>query len=121
MKSELTSELASSSGVSTTALASSGTDSSGHDIITQQPRSQHTLQSESDLTSCDLTTSTTKGDADDSVLSRSSSQISAIQSDPTVDLNDGTQASSPVSDSSQTTTEGPDSAVTPDSSEIVSA
>lgn len=37
-------------------------------------------------------------------------------------MNEGTtQASSPVSDSSQTTTEGPDSAVTPsDSSEIVS-
>lgn len=120
MKSELTSELASSSGVSTSS-ASSVADSSGHDIITEQPRSQHTLQSESDLTSCDLTSSTTKGDADDGVLSRSSSQISAIQSDPTVDLNDGTQASSPISDSSQTTTEGPDSAVTPDSSDIVSA
>ncbi|XP_066488921.1 huntingtin [Tiliqua scincoides] len=118
MKSELTSELASSSGVST-ASASSVADSSEHDIITQQPRSQHTLQSESDLTSCDLSSSATKGDVDDSVLSRSSSQISAIQSDPTVDLNDGTQASSPISDSSQTTTEGPDSAVTPDSSEII--
>ncbi|XP_019381604.1 PREDICTED: huntingtin isoform X1 [Gavialis gangeticus] len=121
MKSEITSELASSSGVSTAgSVVSSATDPTGHDIITEQPRSQHTLQSDSvDLSSCDLTSTATEGEEDD-VLSRSSSQISAVQSDPTMDLNDGTQASSPVSDSSQTTTEGPDSAVTPsDSSEIV--
>uniref|UniRef100_A0A8C4V0B3 Huntingtin n=1 Tax=Falco tinnunculus TaxID=100819 RepID=A0A8C4V0B3_FALTI len=118
---EITSELASSSGVSTAgSVGSSAADPTGHDIITEQPRSQHTLQSDSvDLTSCDLTSTATEGEEDD-VLSRSSSQISAVHSDPTMDLNDGTQASSPVSDSSQTTTEGPDSAVTPsDSSEIV--
>uniref|UniRef100_A0A8C3JUD9 Huntingtin n=1 Tax=Calidris pygmaea TaxID=425635 RepID=A0A8C3JUD9_9CHAR len=121
MKGEITSELASSSGVSTTgSVGSSAADSTGHDIITEQPRSQHTLQSDSvDLTSCDLTSTATQGEEDD-VLSQSSSQISAVQSDATMDLNDGTQASSPISDSSQTTTEGPDSAVTPsDSSEIV--
>ncbi|XP_040410548.1 huntingtin isoform X2 [Cygnus olor] len=121
VKGEITSELASSSGVSTAGSAgSSAADTTGHDIITEQPRSQHTLQSDSvDLTSCDLTSTATEGE-DDDVLSRSSSQISAVQSDPTMDLNDGTQASSPISDSSQTTTEGPDSAVTPsDSSEIV--
>ncbi|KAF1415254.1 Huntingtin, partial [Spheniscus humboldti] len=121
MKGEITSELASSSGVSTAgSVGSSAADSTGHDIITEQPRSQHTLQSDSvDLTSCDLTSTAAEGEEDD-VLSRSSSQISAVQSDPTMDLNDGTQASSPISDSSQTTTEGPDSAVTPsDSSEIV--
>lgn len=121
VKGEITSELASSSGVSTAGSAgSSAADPTGHDIITEQPRSQHTLQSDSvDLTSCDLTSTATEGE-DDDVLSQSSSQISAVQSDPTMDLNDGTQASSPISDSSQTTTEGPDSAVTPsDSSEIV--
>uniref|UniRef100_A0A8C0ZK08 Huntingtin n=1 Tax=Cyanistes caeruleus TaxID=156563 RepID=A0A8C0ZK08_CYACU len=122
VKGEITSELASSSGVSTAGSGgSSAADPTGHDIITEQPRSQHTLQSDSvDLASCDLTSTATEGE-DDEVLSRSSSQISAVQSDATMDLNDGTQASSPISDSSQTTTEGPDSAVTPsDSSEIVS-
>ncbi|NXP17333.1 HD protein, partial [Scytalopus superciliaris] len=121
VKGEITSELASSSGVSTAgSVGSSAADPTGHDIITEQPRSQHTLQSDSvDLTSCDLTSTATEGEEDE-VLSRSSSQISAVQSDATMDLNDGTQASSPISDSSQTTTEGPDSAVTPsDSSEIV--
>ncbi|XP_074848498.1 huntingtin isoform X2 [Carettochelys insculpta] len=122
IKSEITSELVSSSGVSTAgSIVSSSADPAGHDIITEQPRSQHTLQSDSvDLTSCDLASTATEGEEDD-VLSRSSSQISTVQSDPIMDLNDGTQASSPISDSSQTTTEGPDSAVTPsDSSEIVS-
>uniref|UniRef100_A0A803WEB9 Huntingtin n=1 Tax=Ficedula albicollis TaxID=59894 RepID=A0A803WEB9_FICAL len=121
VKGEITSELASSSGVSTAgSVGSSAADPTGHDIITEQPRSQHTLQSDSvDLAGCDLTSAATEGE-DDEVLSRSSSQISAVQSDATMDLNDGTQASSPISDSSQTTTEGPDSAVTPsDSSEIV--
>ncbi|NXF79169.1 HD protein, partial [Sclerurus mexicanus] len=121
VKGEITTELASSSGVSTAgSVGSSAADPTGHDIITEQPRSQHTLQSDSvDLASCDLTSTATEGEEDE-VLSRSSSQISAVQSDATMDLNDGTQASSPISDSSQTTTEGPDSAVTPsDSSEIV--
>uniref|UniRef100_A0A8D0L1P4 Huntingtin n=1 Tax=Sphenodon punctatus TaxID=8508 RepID=A0A8D0L1P4_SPHPU len=121
VKSEITSELTASSGVSTAgSVVNSTADPTGHDIITEQPRSQHTLQSDStDLTSCDLTSTVTEGD-DEDMLSRSSSQISAVQSDPAMDLNDGTQASSPLSDSSQTTTEGPDSAVTPsDNSEIV--
>ncbi|XP_027747233.1 huntingtin isoform X3 [Empidonax traillii] len=121
VKGEITSDLASSSGVSTAgSVGSSAADPAGHDIITEQPRSQHTLQSDSvELASCDLTSTATEGEEDE-VLSRSSSQISAVQSDATMDLNDGTQASSPISDSSQTTTEGPDSAVTPsDSSEIV--
>ncbi|XP_027747232.1 huntingtin isoform X2 [Empidonax traillii] len=112
---------ASFTGVSTAgSVGSSAADPAGHDIITEQPRSQHTLQSDSvELASCDLTSTATEGEEDE-VLSRSSSQISAVQSDATMDLNDGTQASSPISDSSQTTTEGPDSAVTPsDSSEIV--
>uniref|UniRef100_A0A8C4L8R7 Huntingtin n=1 Tax=Equus asinus asinus TaxID=83772 RepID=A0A8C4L8R7_EQUAS len=121
VKGEIGGELAASSGVSTPGSASSAADSAGHDIITEQPRSQHTLQPDSvDLTGCDLTSAATDGVEED-ILSHSSSQISAVPSDPAMDLNDGTQASSPISDSSQTTTEGPDSAVTPsDSSEIVS-
>ncbi|XP_066242929.1 huntingtin isoform X4 [Saccopteryx leptura] len=120
VKGEICGELAASSGVSTPGSVSSAADSTGHDIITEQPRSQHTLQPDSvDLTGCDLTSAATDGDEED-ILSHSSSQISAVPSDPAMDLNDGTQASSPLSDSSQTTTEGPDSAVTPsDSSEIV--
>ncbi|XP_030915927.1 huntingtin, partial [Geospiza fortis] len=121
VKGEITSDLASSSGVSTAgSVGSSAADATGHDIITEQPRSQHTLQSEPvELPSCDLTSAAAEGEEEE-MLSRSSSQISAVQSDATMDLNDGTQASSPISDSSQTTTEGPDSAVTPsDSSEIV--
>ncbi|XP_006893721.1 PREDICTED: huntingtin [Elephantulus edwardii] len=120
VKGEVAGELAASSGVSTPGSTSSAADSVGHDIITEQPRSQHTLQSDPvDLASCDLASAATDGDEED-ILSHSSSQISAVPSDPAMDLNDGTQASSPISDSSQTTTEGPDSAVTPsDSSEIV--
>lgn len=121
VKGEICGELAASSGLSTPGSASSAADSTGHDIITEQPRSQHTLQPDSvDLAGCDLTSTATDGDEED-ILSHSSSQISAVPSDPATDLNGGTQASSPISDSSQTTTEGPDSAVTPsDSSEIVS-
>ncbi|KAM6440076.1 huntingtin isoform 3-T3 [Liasis olivaceus] len=116
VKSELNSELTSTSGISTATSSASGPP--GCDIITEQPRSQHVLQSESDLSTCDLTGTAMKADADDDILSRSSSQISAIQSDPAGDMNDGT--SSPISDSSQTTTEGPDSAVTPsDYSEMI--
>ncbi|XP_045429955.1 huntingtin isoform X2 [Pipistrellus kuhlii] len=113
-KGEISGELAASSGVSTPGSVSSAADSTGHDIITEQPRAQHTLQPDSvDLAGA------TDGDEED-ILSRSSSQVSAGPSDPALDLNEGTQASSPLSDSSQTTTEGPDSAVTPsDSSEIV--
>ncbi|XP_056410998.1 huntingtin isoform X2 [Hyla sarda] len=116
VKNEESSDMGASS-----AAATSSPDSTTHDIITEQPRSQHTLQSESvDLSSSDMASTVTEGDEED-MLSRSSSQISTVQSDANMELNEGTtQASSPVSDSSQTTTEGPDSAVTPsDSSEIV--
>ncbi|KAL7976412.1 hypothetical protein Chor_015476 [Crotalus horridus] len=113
VKSELSSELAPTSGLATAAVSAS--DPPACDIITEQPRSQHVLQSESELPACDPTGAAPRADADDEILSRSSSQISAIQSD----VNDGT--SSPISDSSQTTTEGPDSAVTPsDFSEMLS-
>ncbi|XP_015685439.1 huntingtin-like, partial [Protobothrops mucrosquamatus] len=112
VKSELSSELAPTSGLATAAGLAS--DPPACDIITEQPRSQHVLQSESELPACDPTGAAPRADADDEILSRSSSQISAIQSD----VNDGT--SSPISDSSQTTTEGPDSAVTPsDFSEMI--
>ncbi|XP_053314203.1 huntingtin [Spea bombifrons] len=118
-KNDVASDGTSSAG--TPAPASGSLDPAGHDIITEQPRSQHTLQSDSvDLSASDLASTITEGEEED-ILSRSSSQISTAQSDTNMDLNEGTtQASSPVSDSSQTTTEGPDSAVTPsDSSEIV--
>ncbi|XP_069488154.1 huntingtin isoform X2 [Ambystoma mexicanum] len=120
IKSDPASDMAPSSGAPS-AGSGAAPESATHDIITEQPRSQHTLQPDSvDLNSTDLTSTTTEGDEAE-MLSRSSSQISTVQSDPTMDLNEGTtQASSPISDSSQTTTEGPDSAVTPsDSSEIV--
>uniref|UniRef100_A0A670ZHB4 Huntingtin n=1 Tax=Pseudonaja textilis TaxID=8673 RepID=A0A670ZHB4_PSETE len=90
VKSELNSELTSTSGISPG--ASSASDPPVCDIITEQPRSQHILQSESEISACDLTGATPKADTDDDILSRSSSQISAIQSD----VNDGT--SSPISD-----------------------
>uniref|UniRef100_UPI00398F8AD4 huntingtin isoform X7 n=1 Tax=Pristiophorus japonicus TaxID=55135 RepID=UPI00398F8AD4 len=122
--SEGTVDAPSSSGASTLGSTSPAPDSAGHDIITQQPRSQHTLQSAEsvDLNSSatsDLTGLAVEGMVDE-VLSRSSSQISTIQSDTNADLNDRTnQATSPLSESSQTT-EGPDSAVTPsDNSEPV--
>lgn len=121
VKGEICGELAASPGVSTPGVASAAAASTDHDIITEQPRAQHTLQPDAvDLAGCDLSSAATDGDEED-VLSRSSSRISAVPSDAAADLNDGTQASSPISDSSQTSTEGPDSAVTPsDSSEIVS-
>ncbi|KAM4708326.1 huntingtin [Discoglossus pictus] len=117
VKNEVGADVAASSAPSSGSVL----DSAVHDIITEQPRSQHTLQSDSvDLSSSDLASTVTEGEEED-ILSRSSSQISTVQSDTNMDLNEAaTQASSPVSDSSQTTTEGPDSAVTPsDSSEIV--
>ncbi|XP_068132416.1 huntingtin isoform X2 [Hyperolius riggenbachi] len=123
-KSDAESKTEGSSDASSSASAAaqgSALDSATHDIITEQPRSQHTLQSDSvDLSNSDVPSTVTEGDEED-ILSRSSSQISTVQSDTNMDVNGGTpQASSPVSDSSQTTTEGPDSAVTPsDSSEIV--
>ncbi|XP_048450061.1 huntingtin-like [Rhincodon typus] len=117
-------DVPSPSGVSTLGSTNPLPETAGHDIITQQPRSQHTLQSAEsvDLNSSatsDLTGLAVEGEVDEA-LSRSSSQISTIQSDTNVDQNDRTnQAISPLSESSQTT-EGPDSAVTPsDSSELV--
>ncbi|XP_066576205.1 huntingtin isoform X3 [Amia ocellicauda] len=116
VNSDSTSEVPSSSGVSTLGSVDS---SGGHDIITEQPRSsQHNLQSADSVelsAASDPGSSAAAGDPaeDEDMLSRSSSQIS-----PSIDVNQ--QASSPVSDSSQTTTEGPDSAVTPsDCSELV--
>ncbi|MBN3316754.1 HD protein, partial [Atractosteus spatula] len=113
-----TSEVQSSSGMST--LGSAG---GGHDIITEQPRSsQHNLQA-ADSVELSGTSDPPSGPAtaagqpaeEEDALSRGSSQISSsggADADP--------QASSPASDSSQTTTEGPDSAVTPsDCSELV--
>ncbi|XP_041041506.1 huntingtin isoform X4 [Carcharodon carcharias] len=124
INSEGTVDVPSPSGASTLGSTSPVPDSTGHDIITQQPRSQHTLQPADsvDLNSSamsDLTGLAVEGDVDEA-LSRSSSQISTIQSDTNADQNDRTnQAISPLSESSQTT-EGPDSAVTPsDSSELV--
>ncbi|XP_064420262.1 huntingtin isoform X1 [Latimeria chalumnae] len=122
VNSEAASDVPSSSGASTGGSVSPVPESVGHDIITEQPRSQHNLQSTDsvDLSGSDLTSTATDGD-DDEMLSRSSSQISTVQSDAAPDINGKiTQDSSPTSDSSQTTTEGPDSAVTPsDSSELV--
>uniref|UniRef100_A0A6I8NFD9 Huntingtin n=1 Tax=Ornithorhynchus anatinus TaxID=9258 RepID=A0A6I8NFD9_ORNAN len=99
---------------------SAGPAAAGHDIITEQPRSQHTLQPDpADPSGRDAAGAAPDGDGDD-VPSPGSGQIGAVPSDPAADLDDGTRASSPVSDSSQTTTEGPDSAVTPsDGSETV--
>uniref|UniRef100_A0A8C9WQY0 Huntingtin n=1 Tax=Scleropages formosus TaxID=113540 RepID=A0A8C9WQY0_SCLFO len=103
------SDAPSSSGVSTLASV---------DIITEQPRSsQHSLQPGD---SVDLSASSEQGTADtpdeEDMLSHSSSQVSSAGAP------DGNRpASSPPSDSSQTTTEGPDSAVTPsDCAELVS-
>ncbi|XP_054544203.1 huntingtin isoform X3 [Talpa occidentalis] len=117
-KASVKGELAPAPGLS--APGCTGLGPAGQDIITEQPRPQHTLQPDAGApTSCDLVSAATAGDEED-ILSHSSSQVSAVPSDPAMDLDDGTQASSPISDSSQTTTEGPDSAVTPsDGSEIV--
>ncbi|XP_051784194.1 huntingtin isoform X2 [Erpetoichthys calabaricus] len=121
-----TNETQSSSGVSTLGSVDPSVE---HDIITEQPRSsQRNLQSTdsvelstgSDVVSSTATTSTTaggEGTEDEDTLSPGSSQIgsSAALSDT------NNQASSPASESSQTTTEGPDSAITPsDCSELVS-
>lgn len=101
------------------------------DIITEQPRSsQHALQPGD---SVELSASSDQGggpdtpdEEDEDMLSRSSS--SAVRAvGATTDLHSetnpssmGAGSSSPPSDSSQTTTEGPDSAVTPsDCAELV--
>ncbi|KAG5845042.1 hypothetical protein ANANG_G00134640 [Anguilla anguilla] len=105
----------SSSGVSTLDA------SAAHDIITEQPRSSQRSLQPGD--SVDLSASSEQGGVDtpeeeeevegeegeeDGMLSRGSSQISGGPSDT-----NHQGALSPASDSSQTTTEGPDSAATP--------
>ncbi|CAM4482916.1 unnamed protein product [Leuciscus chuanchicus] len=117
-----TSEAASSSGVS-----SLGTS----DIITEQPRSsQHTLQpgDSVDLSASEQGVGPDTPDEEDEedMLSRSSSGGAGVVSTSGDLIADGNQmsvgavSSSPPSDSSQTTTEGPDSAVTPsDCAELV--
>ncbi|KAG9346962.1 hypothetical protein JZ751_005889 [Albula glossodonta] len=106
--SEATSEAPSSSTLDATGAAPT------HDIITEQPRSsQRSLQpgDSVDLSASSEQGEEEEGDGDEEdMLSRSSSQAT------------NHQALSPASDnSSQTTTEGPDSAVTPsDCSELVS-
>uniref|UniRef100_A0A672KV16 Huntingtin n=1 Tax=Sinocyclocheilus grahami TaxID=75366 RepID=A0A672KV16_SINGR len=117
---------------SSEAPSSSGVSSLGtSDIITEQPRSsQHALQPGD---SVDLSASEQGGGPDtpdeedeEDMLSRSSSGGAGVVSTSGDLLTDGNQmstgaVSSPPSDSSQTTTEGPDSAVTPsDCAELVS-
>ncbi|KAM9476563.1 huntingtin isoform 4-T4 [Clarias gariepinus] len=119
---ESSSDAPSSSGVSSLSQA---------DIITEQPRSsQHALQPGD---SVDLSASSEQGggpdtpdEEDEDILSRSSSSAARAVG-ATTDLYSetnpssvGAGSSSPPSDSSQTTTEGPDSAVTPsDCAELV--
>nr|AGS58213.1 huntingtin [Clarias batrachus] len=119
---ESSSDAPSSSGVSSLSQA---------DIITEQPRSsQHALQPGD---SVDLSASSEQGggpdtpdEEDEDILSRSSSSAARAVGG-TTDLHSetnpssvGAGSSSPPSDSSQTTTEGPDSAVTPsDCAELV--
>ncbi|XP_053357677.1 huntingtin isoform X2 [Clarias gariepinus] len=119
---ESSSDAPSSSGVSSLSQA---------DIITEQPRSsQHALQPGD---SVDLSASSEQGggpdtpdEEDEDILSRSSSSAARAMG-ATTDLYSetnpssvGAGSSSPPSDSSQTTTEGPDSAVTPsDCAELV--
>ncbi|XP_059408549.1 huntingtin-like isoform X2 [Carassius carassius] len=109
---------------SSEAPSSSGVSSLGtSDIITEQPRSsQHALQPGD---SVDLSASEqgvgpdTPDEEDEDMLSRSSSGGAGVVSRSGDLVSDGNQMStgavlsSPPSDSSQTTTEGPDSAVTP--------
>ncbi|XP_052432518.1 huntingtin [Carassius gibelio] len=116
---------------SSEAPSSSGVSSLGtSDIITEQPRSsQHALQPGD---SVDLSASEqgvgpdTPDEEDEDMLSRSSSGGAGVVSTSGDLVTDGNQMSmgavlsSPPSDSSQTTTEGPDSAVTPsDCAELV--
>ncbi|TRY87598.1 hypothetical protein DNTS_005987 [Danionella cerebrum] len=120
---ENSSEVPSSSGVSSLATS---------DIITEQPRSsQHTLQAGD---SVDLSASeqgvgpeTPDDEDEEDMLSHSSSGAAGVISTSGDLVTDGNQisatgvSSSPPSESSQTTTEGPDSAVTPsDCAELVS-
>ncbi|KAK7166049.1 hypothetical protein R3I93_005972 [Phoxinus phoxinus] len=110
---------------SSEAPSSSGVSSLGtSDIITEQPRSsQHTLQpgDSVDLSASEQGVGPDTPDEEDEedMLSRSSSGGAGLVSTSGDLIADGNQmsvgavSSSPPSDSSQTTTEGPDSAVTP--------
>uniref|UniRef100_A0A8C2IP36 Huntingtin n=1 Tax=Cyprinus carpio TaxID=7962 RepID=A0A8C2IP36_CYPCA len=117
---------------SSEAPSSSGVSSLGtSDIITEQPRSsQHALQpGESvDLSASEQGVGPDTPDEEDEedMLSRSSSGGAGVVSTSSDLVTEGNQmltgavSSSPPSDSSQTTTEGPDSAVTPsDCAELV--
>ncbi|XP_077102660.1 huntingtin isoform X7 [Siphateles boraxobius] len=117
---------------SSEAPSSSGVSSLGtSDIITEQPRSsQHTLQpgDSVDLSASEQGVGPDTPDEEDEedMLSRSSSGGAGVVSTSGDLIADGNQmsvgavSSSPPSDSSQTTTEGPDSAVTPsDCAELV--
>ncbi|XP_039546229.1 huntingtin isoform X4 [Pimephales promelas] len=117
---------------SSEAPSSSGVSSLGtSDIITEQPRSsQHTLQpgDSVDLSASEQGVGPDTPDEEDEedMLSRSSSGGAGVVSTTGDLIADGNQmsvgamSSSPPSDSSQTTTEGPDSAVTPsDCAELV--
>lgn len=117
---------------SSEAPSSSGVSSLGtSDIITEQPRSsQHTLQpgDSVDLSASEQGVGPDTPDEEDEedMLSRSSSGGAGVVSTSGDLITDGNQmsvgavSSSPPSDSSQTTTEGPDSAVTPsDCAELV--
>ncbi|XP_073763724.1 huntingtin isoform X4 [Danio rerio] len=118
---------------SSEAPSSSGVSSLGtSDIITEQPRSsQHALQpgDSVDLSASEQGVGPDTPDEEDEedMLSRSSSGGAGLVStsgDLVTDANQmsaGAVSSSPPSESSQTTTEGPDSAVTPsDCAELVS-
>ncbi len=118
---------------SSEAPSSSGVSSLGtSDIITEQPRSsQHALQpgDSVDLSASEQGVGPDTPDEEDeeNMLSRSSSGGTGVVSTSGDLVTEGNQmlagavSSSPPSDSSQTTTEGPDSAVTPsDCAELVS-
>lgn len=117
---------------SSEAPSSSGVSSLGtSDIITEQPRSsQHALQpgDSVDLSTSEQGVGPDSPDVEDEdMLSRSSSGGAGVASTSGDLISEGNQmstggiSSSPPSDSSQTTTEGPDSAVTPsDCAELVS-
>ncbi|XP_057187145.1 huntingtin isoform X2 [Triplophysa rosa] len=116
---------------SSEAPSSSGISSLGtSDIITEQPRSsQHALQpgDSVDLSTSEQGVGPDSPDVEDEdMLSRSSSGGAGVASTSGDLISDSNQmstggiSSSPPSDSSQTTTEGPDSAVTPsDCAELV--
>uniref|UniRef100_A0A673IMQ9 Huntingtin n=1 Tax=Sinocyclocheilus rhinocerous TaxID=307959 RepID=A0A673IMQ9_9TELE len=125
-KGDLSALLFSSEAPSSSGVSSLGTS----DIITEQPRSsQHALQpgDSVDLSASEQGVGPDTPDEEDEedMLSRSSSGGAGVVSTSGDLVTDGNQmsmgaVSSPPSDSSQTTTEGPDSAVTPsDCAELV--